>query len=251
MTAIDVSLVLTFHDEGADAARTMACVRRSIVRLAERALRAEVICVLDMPDQATRACVLPIAEWQGWTAIETAFGDPGLARNAGIAESAGRFIAIQDGDDYMSRDWLVRAYLAGIVAARPVVLHPEYVLAFGASNQFFQHLATSEPAFQADGLLMFNPWKVQVVAPREVFIEVAYLPRRHGGARFVFEDWHWHCETLGRGIGHQIVPGTAILYRASDSGMNTRDLKMRGTFGPTSLFSTDGSLGRGRVEALQ
>jgi glycosyltransferase involved in cell wall biosynthesis len=237
MPAADLAVVLTFHAEGAHAAAAIASVQRAVVPLMEAGLRAEVVCVLDAADEPTATCVSSLAQRAGWTIVRTEYRDPGQARNRGVAESTGTFVAIQDGDDYMSREWLLRAYKSANAMAGPAVFHPEYVLAFGDDRQFFQHISTSERAFHPDGLLMFNAWKVQVVAYRDIFVQIPYLPRVQGNARYIYEDWQWHCETLGRGIPHEIVAGTAILYRASARGVQHTDHNTYATFGPTTLFS--------------
>jgi glycosyltransferase involved in cell wall biosynthesis len=205
-----ISVVLTAHREGVLAGPTIASLEAALARAAAAGLPGiEVVAVLDRPDADTAALVaaaLPAAR-----RLVLDAGDPGVARNAGIAAAAGCFVALLDGDDLWSENWLAEAW--GLVSARPdAIAHSELNLTFGAERSLWWHVDSEGPLFDPAYLDWANYWDAMTLARREVHLRFPYRPNDLA-LGFGHEDWHWNLVTLAAGHPHKPVPGTLHFKR--------------------------------------
>jgi glycosyltransferase involved in cell wall biosynthesis len=205
-----ISVILTAHREGVLAGPTVASLEAALARAADAGLPAiEVVAVLDRPDPDTAALLeaaLPAARL-----LRVDAGDPGLARNHGIAAATGAFVALIDGDDLWSENWLAEAW--GLVAARPdAIAHSELNLTFGAERSLWWHVDSEGPLYDPTYLDWANYWDAMTMAARDIHLRFPY--RANDLARgFGHEDWHWNRVTLAAGHPHKPVPGTLHFKR--------------------------------------
>ncbi|WP_416055648.1 glycosyltransferase family 2 protein [Stenotrophomonas maltophilia] len=238
----DLSVVITFHREGILAHASL----RSYMHARELAVRAgiatEMVLVLDSTDSETVNIIRAHPDLQGNEAIlEVSLGDAALARNAGISHAHGTFVCTLDGDDLISRDYLVRHVEFARASNERVILHSEIVVSFGANNIFSWQVDQGVMPFSKDMLLSVNPWVSAVFARREVFAEIPYVacfPRQTG---FGYEDWHWSCATVAAGLEHRVVPETAYFYRLKEFGsVNSVSNSIGVVMPPSDLFGFGG-----------
>jgi len=238
----DLSVVVTFHREGILAHASL----RSYMHARELAVRTgiatEMVLVLDNADSDTVNIIRSHPDLHGDEVIlEVSLGDAALARNAGISNAHGTFVCTLDGDDLVSRDYLVRHVEVARASHERVILHSEIVVSFGAKNIFSWQIDQNAMPFSKDMLLTVNPWVSAVFARREVFAEVPYVacfPRQTG---FGYEDWHWSCATVAAGFEHRVVSGTAYFYRLKESGsVNSVSNSIGVVMPPSELFGLGG-----------
>ncbi len=105
----DVALVITGHHERSLAHHTFKAVRRCIRTAVTADLAVEVVGVLDSADDVTRAIFEEhighdgaLADSCRTTTLEVSVGDPGLARNAGVAATTADLICVLDADNLPS-----------------------------------------------------------------------------------------------------------------------------------------------------
>jgi glycosyltransferase involved in cell wall biosynthesis len=210
---------------------------RSIKRAANCAeqfgLSVEFVFVLDRPTPETtryvkRSSVIdPASKF-----ISADFGDPGLARNLGVRHANGEYIAIHDGDDLSSENWLIRAHELSRLDSHYIV-HPEVTIAFDEKRYVVYHPDQRRMTFTERDIVFENCWPYICFSPRETFLEVPYVatPKSSG---FGYEDWHWNCEVIAHGFIHTIALGTAFFNRLKESGSRFVEHSMRNTVIPHS-----------------
>lgn len=224
----DLSVVVTGHREGRLAHHTMRSLAIAVQHARSQGLTVEVVCVLDRPDADTVHFFTEATGPDGYfaglcttTVFEVDHGDPGLARNDAVQRSHGRLVGMVDSDNLVSIGWLTSAAATIDNAHEPLIVHPEYLVTFGAQHVVWMQVPTSDPDFSIGAFYSFNYWDTICVAPREVFLEHPYVTSVGG---FGPEDWHWNTLTLADGLTHTTAPETALFYRVKRQGSRNQEL---------------------------
>lgn len=235
-----ISAVVTFHRERQMAVATLHAIERMRVYAEARGLRVELVMTLDGGDPETEAAITTHPALREGDALHhVALSDLSLCRNYAIARARGEFIAILDGDDLFSGNWLAAA-VACIRAQGPSsIAHPRLMIAFGTWNAYWEQLDQDDPHFLPETLVSLNHWNACSVARREVFARCPYIVARVGESGFGFEDWHWNCETIAAGCVHHAVEHTFRLERRKAEGsLNLAHQSHAAIVRPSAFFDT-------------
>ncbi len=238
--AIDLTAIVTFHNEGILAHATLRSYLLSRNRAQASGVSVQMILLLDYADAATSHIVRNHPDLDGTELIlDISVGDCGLGRNLGVAHASGIFVCTLAGYVLISRDYFQRHVEFARTTPGRLVLHAEIVVSFGATEHFSHQVDQRSMPFTTDMLMTVNPWISAVFARKDVFETLPYVacfPRQTG---FGFEDWHWGCQTTAAGYEHLVVPGTAYFYRVKQSGsMNQNSSALQAVIPPTDLFGT-------------
>jgi glycosyltransferase involved in cell wall biosynthesis len=231
---VDISAVVTAHDEGRLAHRTIRSLLMSLEYAHEWGVSAEIIAVLDLPDEETEN-YFSLRDSPGVSVNKVRFGDPGLARNFGVARASGQYVAILDADDLVGKTWLYEAHTF-LKTKEDIVAHPEYSIYFEAENVAWRQRSSSSGRPLAD-LIEYNYWTSICAAKRDLFLKHPYEATIQGPG-FGHEDWHWNCQTLASGVEHAVVAGTACFVRKKKRGgsLSLKAMQHNRIVRPTRLF---------------
>jgi glycosyltransferase involved in cell wall biosynthesis len=201
-------------------------------------LRVEFVAIADRPSSQTLDYLG--AHSESLDIVERVdLGDPGLARNVGIRMSSGKYVALVDGDNLISERWLIQAVTHLQSCSETSVVHPEFLLIFGAESRLIRQVSDEDPEFNFLKLLEHNPWDLACAAERTIFQEYPFHAAPPGSG-FGYEDWHWNCETLAGGIRHRTVPETVYFVRRKETGSVLAEHRAAGAvIPPTRLFSPE------------
>ncbi|WP_454752346.1 glycosyltransferase family 2 protein [Cupriavidus necator] len=244
-----ISAIMTFHGEKVLA--NFALLGFSRLRAAAEAagLDVELVAVLDSADEETARIVgghpgVRSAD----KVLEVANRDLASSRNDGIALASGKYIAILDGDDYYSKNWLTAALQTAEAVRGRVIVHPALTVSFGAVHCVAETFDMDHGDYPLASCMLAHPWVSCSFGLREIYVEHRYTPTRLHESGFGFEDWHWNLETVSHGIRHVTAPETALFYRRKASSMVTEMAQNGAMVRPTRFFEEpekwrDGFLG--------
>ena len=235
---VDVSLLITFHNEGILAHSTLNSIERCRKYAEAAGISTEYVWVLDDVNDETRAVLMahPVAGGNVQI-VDVVYRDAGLSRNAGIQMARGTAVAILDGDDYFSTNWIERAWLYLKEYGDQAILHPEFVVSFGAQASYCWQVDQAGQYYVQDGLLVNNYWTSWTFAKRSVYLQCPYSITRPLQTGFGYEDWHWNCEVIASGFEHRIAWGSVGFYRKKIVSRVTTDTAVGAIIAPTKLFA--------------
>lgn len=237
MSRRDITIVVTAHDEGRLAHRTMHSLSRGRAFAARHGVTTDVVVVLDRASPETHSYF----ERHGnpnFKPLIADYGDLAESRNAGVRAADGDLIAFLDADDLFGETWLYEAHKAASSRAGPSVVHPEYTLCFENQVLVAEHRSSESALFSIPDLLENNCWTSIVLAPRELLIQIPFrCAPMHSG--FGYEDWHWFCEVLARGIPVLTAPACAFVRRKHVGSMLEHYNRLGAVIRPTRLFAPD------------
>ena len=216
----DISVILTAHHQGLLAGPSLASMAAASDDARQHGLSVEVIAVLDRADPLTRDMLAGAAQ-PDWQLIETEFSDIALARNGGVAEATGHFVAFLDADDLWGYNWLTAAHHFCRDLEQPTIVHAEVVVFFGDSRTIVWQPDSTEAGFDPGFLRIGNYWDALCFLPRRIALDHPFVANDLA-AGYGHEDWHWNCLTLAAGIHHRPAPGTVHIKRRRGGSQSAR-----------------------------
>jgi hypothetical protein len=227
MSDIDLTLVVTAHDETLLCGPTMRSGDLAVAEARARGYTVETIVALDNATPATNDYFHQprFDHWERWEVHE---GDLGRARNAIVPQTKGRYIAFLDADDLFSENWLAEGIAALDAAAQReerAIAHPELNVVFDGHKAVRQNVDSSSPLFSPHLLYVRNCYDSLCMSPREAHLAVPYVLRDISKG-LSYQDWQFAIQTLSRGWRHLVVQDTIIFKRRRDFSLvvesNTR-----------------------------
>nr|WP_315224101.1 glycosyltransferase [uncultured Albidiferax sp.] len=237
---VDVSLLITFHGEGVLAHSTLNSIERCRKYAEAAGITTEYVWVLDDVNDETRKVLMAHSASAGKVQIvEVTHRDLGASRNSGIQVAHGTAVAILDGDDYFSMNWIERAWFSLKEYGDQAILHPEFVINFGAHTAYCWQVDQAGQYYEQNGLLVNNYWTSWTFAKRSVYVACPYSVTRPLHTGFGYEDWHWNCESIAAGYEHRLVWGSVGFYRRKKNSLVTSTTASGAIVPPTRLFARD------------
>jgi hypothetical protein len=219
---IDLTLVVTAHNESMVSGPTMTSADRAVAAAREAGIAVQTVIGLDAPAASTRA-FFEQPRFDHWERRLLEEADVGRARNKLIPELAGRYVAFLDADDLFSRNWLVagvRALDASMEQGERAIAHPELNIVFDGQRDVVLNVDPSSPLFSPHYLYFRHYYDSLCMAPREAHMEWPYTPRDVPNG-LSFQDFQFTIETLAAGWRHLVVPDTIIFKRRRDFSLVT------------------------------
>lgn len=233
---VDLSIVITAHNEGLVAHKTM----RSVMEAAERVKKAgysfEIIIHIDNGDEATIKYFKRYRGQDNIRIVENHFGDTAPSRNYALKIARGKYVAFLDGDDLISDNWYVDAVKMLEKSEEKIIVHPEAILTFGVDWPNVLTIQGDSEEMDSLTLIGENRWGSVLVAETEVLKETPYKILEGG---YGHEDYVFNIETLEKGIQHKVAPGTVLFYRRSDHSRLTTGNSHNVTIPRMEMFDFD------------
>jgi glycosyltransferase involved in cell wall biosynthesis len=236
--AIDISVITNCHNEGELLSSTIGSLSIAIKNAKRAELKVEWIFVFDNIDEITQSTFQNCAP-ESVKICNTEFGDPGLARNAGIEASGGKFITLIDGDDLVSPNWLVEAHDLAIKQANDrVIFHPGSYIYFGETNLMRVACNSDNPNLSYTAMFEQIVWLITSFGRREIYLQYPFQQCDLDNG-LAYEDTQWYCNTIAAGIRHILVPNTFFCYRVKSKDKSRNEISKAASciMGPSKLFA--------------
>lgn len=210
---IELSVIVTAHHEGILAHKTILSVLRALEAFDAKGISYEIIVHIDNGDEATKNYYSRYEDDERFVIFENSFGNPADSRNYGVKKSRGKYATFLDGDDLVSRNWLIDGYDMLVKSKEPTVLRPQYHFHFGESEEL-NHVWIMEGSFskEEDALILsfYNRWTLPLIAPTDLLRAYPFKPALNG---FAYEDWLFNADIRAADIPVAIVPGAVLFYK--------------------------------------
>ena len=224
MKRIKISVVITAHREQHCLWMSLKSIFLMVQALSSEQISSELILVADDVDKETKN-IIDCAKDQITSVIYCNNKDPALSRNTGINEAKGELVAVLDGDDLYSKNWLVDSYSFFKKSKnKKICLHPQYNLVFRDFDMRFcddiywwKHIDQDSGQFSSINMMISNHWQANCIFPKSMIDKVSYVPTIHDKG-IGYEDWAFNCDVISAGYIHKTVPGTSHLLRIKSCG---------------------------------
>lgn len=178
------SCIITFHAEGLLAHTTLVSLEKLRVFAEKRGANVEFIVVFDCADDETISIVKAHeAIRKSDKILFVKNNDVGLSRNDGIAASQSEYIAVFDGDDYYSENYLWKC-LAVCMDNERAICRQYITINFGTIYSWMI-IGQLDKEYTLYDLFSRHPWTANLVCKRSIFLEIPYKDTTCG---FGFED---------------------------------------------------------------
>ena len=219
-TGIELTVILTAHDETLVAGPTVASADAAITTAEDAGITVERLIALDRATAQT-ASYFHQPALEHWQKISFDEGDLGRVRNAIVKQAAGRFIAFLDADDLFSENWLREAVFrlrAAEADGKRAIAHPELNWLFDGAHSVFIKPDQDDPLFTPYHFYFMNYYDSLCMCPREAHLAHPYV-HRDIPAGLSFQDWQFSIETMAAGWQHLSVSDTIIFKRRRDDSL--------------------------------
>lgn len=236
---IDISIIITAHSEGVVSHKTVLSVLRAADELTKNNISYEIIVSLDNPSEETNKYYSRYNDDDRFVITEAKFGNVAESRNKAIKMAKGKYVALLDGDDMISRNWYLDAYRMAEAMDGLFILHPNVQLQFGPAspvNLLWVMGDSYDKEKDARIMVQYNRWVVVLFAPKKVFNKVQYKKPIKG---YGYEDFCFNADTLAVDIKHCIVPETVFFYRRLATGKQFEHINECTLLPYTDLFDIE------------
>ena len=217
---VDLSVILTAHDETLVSGPTMASADAAIACAQSAGITVERIIALDNATDATTAWFQQ-PRFDHWARMAFEEGDLGRVRNAVLPESRGKFIAFLDADDLFSQTWLragVQRLLRAEAEGENAIVHPELNWLFDGTHSVYCKPDQDDPLFSPYHFYSMNYYDSLCLTPRAAHLAHPYV-HRDIPAGLSFQDWQFAIETMAAGWKHVAARDTIIFKRRRDTSL--------------------------------
>ena len=236
-----LSVVITVHHEGIIAHRTLLSVFRALEPIEAEQISYEIVINIDNGDAETIEYFQRYLDDPRFLIVHSAVSDAGLARNNAFQAARGQYIALIDGDDLVSGNWLIEALRTARNYSQPATIRPEVLLSFPDPDDKKEPVyirfnsGSGSREYEAIRMIETNPWPDTLLALRDIMLAE---PFPESDKQTGFEDFTLTANLIAKGVPTIVVPQTALFYRQSWNGFWEQQKSRGVVFHYSELFET-------------
>lgn len=212
---IDLTAVVTTHNEGLLAHKTMQSVFEAVQMAEATGFTCEILVHIDNGDKATKEYFARYKNDKKVRIFENKFGDVSQSRNFAVSQARGEYVAFLDGDDLISPNWYREALKILRQNDKKVIVYPEAILTFGMDVKNNVLTLQKDSMAKKDEIMLMigeNPRGSVLMAKKTLLEKYPYRPLN---GCYNFEDYDLNVRTVDDEVKHKIAKETVLFYRRS------------------------------------
>jgi len=207
-----LSIIVTLHHEGIIAHKTLLSIEQCLKEFS-KPITYEIILHVDNGDEDTINYIKQYKKKTGYRIFYNSFGEPSMSRNFSVNKASGDYVLCIDGDDLISKNFIIDGLDILQKTKNEIILHPETNITFGYNEQQPRLWRMSDSfSDDEDTLIMFgrNRWCTGTFLKTSTAKKYPYISANKG---FGYEDWCFNSDTRAGGVKHLVIPKSTIFHR--------------------------------------
>ena len=231
----EISINLTSSDEGLMLYKTLRCIRNMCNRLEGMSVTFEINVSLDCADELTAGVANDFKHKNpGFriNLVDVNYRDKGLSRNYLASISSGRYIAVLNGGDLYTQNYLLSAYTKSEESKKPTIYSPKFLICFDESH--YMTVVRESSSVDPVSLFDFNYLPDQYFAPRNAVVKNPYSSN---SGVYSSEGWRWSTQMINDGYEFKVIDDSIYFFRYKEDSLGQiYNVKHKTIIAPTPLF---------------
>ncbi len=237
---VDISVNITTHTEGILVHKTLRSIYAGMQYAIARGLKIECNISSDNGDEVTLKAIDDFIKKHKDIKIvlhKISVKDPSLSRNFLIDISQGKYLALFDGDDFFTENYLHESFICAERNKEPAIYSARYIIVFEADHYLVEKYDSESLVDVSKNMFETNYYISQSFIHSDVFKKIKFAQNTEG---YGMEDWHFFCEATANGFKFYNVSNTIFFYRRKKTGsLLTSHLQCSAVIRPTKLFEPE------------
>lgn len=222
---MNISIILTAHNEGIISHHAMKSLFRAIHYAEQSGIKCEILIILDSATQDTIEYFSQYQSNKYCTIFSVNFSNVWLSKNFGIQEAKCKYITFLHANDLISQKWLVNAFNKSEQTHEDIVVHPQYEVCFDQSYKIIYSVNSNNITDLA--LLSGNAFPDICFAKKDIFLRFPYeIPEKKD---YGDPSWLFNSEISGNYIDH-IAIEESVYFSRKKSGFSSKSIERKLSF---------------------
>lgn len=217
---MDISVIITAHNEGIISYYALKSALRAIEQAQQVGISCELLILLDCADQETLNVFSQHKSNDMIKVFTVSFSDSSQSKNFGVLKAKGKYITFLRANDLMSQNWLKYSFNLLEEFGGQAVAHPTLEINFGRYCSIEENFATSK--LMDFALLSGNAYSDVCLAQKNIFSKFPYVSEDE----FTDPDWEFNANITKSKILHVITKETVVYhYKRIDKTIEEKGTK--------------------------
>ena len=215
---MDISVIVTAHDEGVIAYYSLKSALRAIEKAQQVGISCELLILLDCVDEETLSVFSQCKSNDTIKIFTVSFSDFSQSKNFGVQQAKGKYVTFLRANDLMSQNWLMHSFDLLENFNGEAVVHPALEVNFGRYRSIEENFATNE--LMDFALLSGNAYSNMCFTQKSIFLKFPYVSEDE----FTDPYWEFNANITKSKILHIIAKETLIYHYRQKNKKDIEDI---------------------------
>ena len=212
MSKIDLTVVVTAHNEGLVVHKTMLSVFEGMKKVEKAGYSCEILVHIDNGDEITKRYFKRYDKLDGVSVYRNSFDDAGSSKNYLVQRAKGVYVAILEAGDLISSNFFLEAIKLLEGAKESSIVHAEALLEFGIDQPYILSMQDDLLNFEEGvfRLISGDQWGPGIMATKKTLLRCPYLKSEIGYGK---HNYVFNILAFQQNIKHRIAHNTMYFWR--------------------------------------